>query len=159
MGLFNIAGTVTALGQSQFDNIHTVYAYIEITEPSGRRVQIDKVAVCNDTAALLAMETSGEFFFDKMFVYGRRYHCQLWGIKSDNMAVMDRTNVRIMVMWHHIILGLLLMPIGFLGSFWLFPGLGHLITILSGRVNRQERFYGSNPAEIQRLRQQQAVRI
>jgi hypothetical protein len=64
-----------------------------------------------------------------------------------------------MVMIHHIIIGTLLLPIGGIGAFWLLPGLGHLMTILSGRVNRDSLFYGSNPAEIRRLQQQQAVRI
>jgi hypothetical protein len=82
MGLLNLKGTITALGQSEFDNHTTIYAYLEITEASGRRILIDKVAVANDTAALLAMGSVGEFFFDQMFVYGRRYHCQLWGHQS-----------------------------------------------------------------------------
>jgi len=159
MGLLNLKGTITALGQSQFDNVATIYAYIEITEASGRRILIDKAAVANDTAALLAMGSVGEFFFDQMFVYGRRYHYQLWGIKAENMAVIDRVDARKMVMIHHIIIGTLLLPIGGIGAFWLLPGLGHLVTILSGRVNRDSLFYGSNPVEIRRLQQQQAVRI
>jgi hypothetical protein len=61
MGLLNITGTVTAHGQSQFDNHLTIYAYLEITESSGRRIQIDRVAVCNDTAALLQWERRGIF--------------------------------------------------------------------------------------------------
>jgi hypothetical protein len=159
MSLLNLKGTITALGQSHFDNVVTIYAYIEITESSGRRILIDKVAVANDTAALLAMGSVGEFFFDRMFVYGRLYHYQLWGIKAENMAVIDRVDARKMVMIHHIIIGTLLLPIGGIGAFWLLPGLGHLMTILSGRVNRDSLFYGSNPAEIRRLQQQQAVRI
>lgn len=158
MSLLTIKGTVTALGQSQFDNVVTIYAYIEITEPSGRRIQIEKVAVANDTAAQLDMGSIGEFFFDRMFVYGRRYHYQLWGIKAENMAVMDRVDARKMVMIHHIVLGTLLLPF-VIGAFWLLPGLGHLVTILSGSVNRDRLFYGANPAEIRRLQQQQAVRI
>ncbi|MDO8981314.1 MAG: hypothetical protein Q7V17_19015 [Afipia sp.] len=159
MGLLNITGTVTAHGQSQFDNHLTIYAYLEITEPSGRRIQIDKVAVCNDTAALLQLGSAGEFFLDKMFVYGRRFHCQLWGIKAESMAVFDRHNLRKTAMIHHILLGMLLLPIGGLGAFWLLPGLANLLTMISGSVNRGRLFYGSNPAEVRRLQQQQAVRI
>lgn len=159
MSLLSITGTVTAVGQSQFDNILAIYAYLEITEPSGRRIQIDKVAVCNDTAALLQMGIVGEFFFDKMFVYGRRYHCQLWGIKAENMAVFDRDNMRKMVMIHHIVVGTLLLPFGGLGAFWLLPGLASLMTLLSGSANRSALFYGSNPAEVARLQQRQAIRI
>ena len=158
-GLFNITGTVTALGQSEFDDHTTIYAYVEITESSGRRILIEKVAVANDTAALLATGSVGEFFFDKMFIYGRRYHYQLWAIKAENMAVIDRVDARKMVMLHHIALGTLLLPIGGIGAFWLLPGLAHLMTILSGRVNRNALFYGSNPTEVRRLQQQQAVHI
>lgn len=159
MGLLNITGTVTALGQSQFDNNLTIYAYLEITEPSGRRIQIDKVAVCNDTAALLQLGRVGELFFDKMFVYGRRYHYQLWGIKAENMAVFDRHNLRKLVRIHHIVVGTLLLPFGGLGACWLLPGIASLLTSISGSVNRHSLFYGSNPAEVRRLRQQQALRI
>ena len=159
MSLLNIKGTVTAHGQHQFDNHLTIYAYLEITEPSGRRIQIDKVAVCNDTAALLQLGSVGEFFFDKMFVYGRRYHCQLWGIQAETMAVFDRHNLRNMVIAHHIVVGTLMLPIGGLGAFWLLPGIASLLTVISGKVNRRRMFYGSNPAEVRRIQQQQAVRI
>lgn len=58
-------------------NVVTIYAHIEITEPLGRRIQIDKVAIANDVGTLLAMESVGEFFLDRMFVYEWRYHYQL----------------------------------------------------------------------------------
>ena len=48
---------------------------------------------------------------------------------------------------------------GGLGAFWLLPGLANLLTMISGSVNRGRLFYGSNPAEVRRLQQQQAVRI
>jgi hypothetical protein len=51
------------------------------------------------------------------------------------------------------------LPIGGLGAFWLLPGLANLLTMISGSVNRGRLFYGSNPAEVRRLQQQQAVRI
>lgn len=159
MSLLNIKGTITAYGQSVVDNVMTIYAYIEITEPSGRRIQIDKVAVANDTAAVFALGGVGEFFLDKMFVYGRRYHYQLWGIKAENVAVIDRVDARRLVALHHIVLGTLLLPIGGIGAFWLFPGLAHMVAILSGSVNRDRLFYGSNPVEARRLQQQQAIRI
>lgn len=75
------------------------------------------------------------------------------------MAVFDRHNLRKTAMIHHIGLGTLLLPIGGLGAFWLLPGVGNLLTMISGSVNRGRLFYGSNPAEVRRLQQQQAVRI
>ncbi len=38
MSLFSISGSVTAIGQSIFNNDLSIYAYIELTEVSGRRV-------------------------------------------------------------------------------------------------------------------------
>jgi hypothetical protein len=60
-------------------------------------------------------------------------------------------------MIHHILLGMLLLPIGGLGAFWLLSVL-RILTMILG-VNRGRLFYGSNPAEVRRLQQQQAVRI
>lgn len=157
-GFLSINDTVTALGQNVFDNNLTIYAYLEITEASGRRVLIDKVAVSNDMASLLQLGSVGEFFFNKMFGYGRRFHCQIWEIKSETTAVLDRDNVRKMVAAHYFVVGSFLLPFGGLGAFWLLPSVWSL-TMLSGGVNRDWLFYGTNPAEVRRLRQQQAVRI
>lgn len=158
MDLFSISGTVTAIGQSWFNNDLAIYAFIEITEASGRRVNVEKVAVCNDAASQLQLGSAGEFFFDKMFVFGGRFGCQLWGIKSESMAVFDRHDMRKLFIGHHILLGIVLLPI-FIGLFWLLPGLASGWTVLSGGVDRKALFYGSHPAEVQRLRQQQPVRI
>lgn len=159
MGLLSIKGTVTAIGQSQFDNNMAVYAYLEITEANGRRVMIDKVAVCNDTASVLQLGCVGEFYFDRMFIYGRRFFCQLWGIKGDDTVVIDRHHLRKMVAAHHVFVGLLMLPVGGFGLFWLLPALFSGLTMLSGRVNRRRMFYGLNPGEALRLQRQQAVRI
>lgn len=159
MSVISISGTVTALGQYEFDNNVTIYAYLEITEPTGQRVMIDKVAVCNDTASLLQLGSAGDFFFDKMFVYGRQYHCQLWGIQSDTAAVIDRRNLRNIVATHHFLVGLFLLPFGGLGVFWLLPAIGSIFMMLSGGANRIRLFYGTNQAEVQRLLQRQAAHI
>jgi hypothetical protein len=90
MGLFAINGTITAIGQSQFTSELTVYAYIEITEASGRRVTVERVAACNEADAALQLGLSGEFFFDKIFLFWRTYRCQLWGVQSDGLTVFDR---------------------------------------------------------------------
>lgn len=159
MGLFSISGTVTAIGQSLFNSDLAIYAYVEITEASGRRVNVEKVAVCNDAATQLQLGSTGEFFFDKMYVLGGRFRCQLWGIKSESMAVLDRHDVRKLFIGHHIVLGIVLLPFFCIGLFWLLPGLASLWTVLSGGADRKGLFFGSNPAEVQRLRQQQPVRI
>jgi hypothetical protein len=159
MGLFSISGTVSAIGQSIFNNDIAVYAYIEITETSGRRVSVEKVAVCNDAAAELQLGSAGEFFFDKMAVFDARFRCQLWGVKSDAGAVFDRRNIRKLFIGQNLVAGIVLLPLFGVGLLWLVPGFASLCAVLSGEVDRKRRFYGSNPDEIQRLRQQQPVRI
>jgi hypothetical protein len=59
--LFAVKGSVTNLGQSEFNNDVENFAYVEITEPSGRRVMIEKVVVANDVGAIFAMGVTGEF--------------------------------------------------------------------------------------------------
>lgn len=159
MGLFSISGTVTAVGQSVFNNDIAIYAYIEITEASGRRVSVEKVAVCNDAASELQLGGAGEFFFDKIAVFDARFRCQLWGAKTDTAAVFDRRDIRKVFIGHNLLAGIVLLPLFGLGLLWLVPGLASLFVVLSGEVDRKKLFYGSNPTEIQRLQQQQPVRI
>lgn len=52
MNLFEVEGTLSALGQSTFNNDVTIYAYATITDAAGRRTMIEKVAVCNDIGAV-----------------------------------------------------------------------------------------------------------
>lgn len=59
MNLFELEGTVTALGQCVFDNTGMIYAYITITDASGQRTMIEKVAVGNDIGAVLALDRAG----------------------------------------------------------------------------------------------------
>jgi hypothetical protein len=41
-----------------------IYAYITITDASGQRTMIEKVAVCNDIGAVLAVGQSGRFYVE-----------------------------------------------------------------------------------------------
>jgi hypothetical protein len=157
MSLFSIKGAVTAIGQSQFNNAITIYAYLEITEPSGRRVKIDQVAVCNDVAAAFRLGQSGEFFVDRIFRYSRTYRCQLWGIKADGIATLDSIDIRKRVSFGQFVLGIMLIPVFGLGFLLIIPPLIRLLTLSA--VDRRQMFYGSDPAEAQRLSHQQAVRI
>ena len=94
-----------------------------------------------------------------MFVNGGRFRCQLWGVQFEATAVFDHHDLRELFIVHHIILGIVLLPFFCVGLFWLLPGLASLWTVLSGSADRKRLFYGSNPTEVQRLRQQQPVRI
>jgi hypothetical protein len=157
MSLFSIQGTVTAAGQSQFDNALTIYAYLEITEASGRRVSIDKVAVCNDVSASLRLGQSGEIFIDRIFHYSKTYRCQLWGIKADGIATLDSIDIRKRVSSGQFLLGIMLISVFGLGLLIAAPALIRILTLSS--VDRRKMFHGSDPAEAQRLNQQRVVRI
>jgi hypothetical protein len=75
--LFAVKGSVTTIGHSEYNNNAQNFAYIEITEPSGRRVMIEKVVVSNHIGAIFAMGVTGEFFVDRVFQSGQ-VRCQLW---------------------------------------------------------------------------------
>jgi hypothetical protein len=89
MSLFAIEGTLTALGQHEFDNLVVVYAYIEITKSTGERVLVEKVGVCGDVAARLRLGQQGEFFVDRIRQSAPVMRCQLWGLKEEGVATID----------------------------------------------------------------------
>jgi hypothetical protein len=95
--MFTVSGTITAIGQSQLNNEVSVYADIEITETTGRRVTVQKVAVRNEADASLQLGLAGQFFFNRVFLHGQPYRCQLWGIQADGLTVFDRKNLRVRV--------------------------------------------------------------
>jgi hypothetical protein len=156
MTLFQINGTVTAIGQSEFDNVVTLYAYLEITEDSGRLISIENVAVCSDVGARLRMGVSGEFFVDRISRHSG-IRCQLWGIKTDGVAVLDTRDLRKRIASLQLIWGLVLTPFAGIGLLLVVPALFRLAA--SGSEDRSRMFYGTDPAEARRLQRQQAVRI
>jgi hypothetical protein len=156
MSLFQINGTVTAIGQSEFDNVVTLYAYLEVTEASGRRISIEKIAVCSDVAARLRMGVSGEFFVDRISRHSG-IRCQLWGIKADGVAVLDSRDLRKRIAALQLFWGLVLTPLAGVGLLLVVPALFRLAA--SGSEDRSRMFYGTDPAESRRLERQQAVRI
>jgi hypothetical protein len=154
MSMFQIKGTVSAIGQSEFDNVVTLYAYLEITEGSGRRISIEKVAVCSDVAARLKLGVFGEFFVDRISRHSG-IRCQLWGIKADGVAVLDSRDLRKRIAALQLIWGLVLTPFAGVGLLLVVPALFRL----AASEDRSRMFYGMDPAEARRLEQQQAVRI
>jgi hypothetical protein len=157
MSLFSISGTVTALGQSAFTNDLTIFAYLEITEASGRRVSIEKVAVCNDVMARLELGAAGEFFVDRIFRFSQSFRCQLFGIKTDGVAVLDRRDLRKRTIVAQLILGLALTPVFGIGLLLVVPNLLKALTLFT--LDRHATFYGPDPVDAQRLERHQAVRI
>jgi hypothetical protein len=155
MSLSAISGTVTAVGQSVFTNDLTIFAYVEITEASGRRVSIEKVAVCNDVMARLELGATGEFFVDRIFRFSQSFRCQLFGIKTDGVAVLDRRDLRKRTIVAQLILGLALTPVLGIGLVLVVPNLVKALTLFT--LDRRAMFYGRDPADAQRL--DQTVRI
>lgn len=142
MNLFEVEGTVTALGQCVFDNTGMIYAYITITDASGQRTMIEKVAVCNDIGAVLAVGQSGRFYVDRLFSGNNAFRCQLWGLKADGHAVIARLNLRTTVGWWKIAYGIMTVPVFGLGLLLILSGMG----ILMGDTNREKMFRGRDSA-------------
>jgi hypothetical protein len=155
MSLSAISGTVTAVGQSVFNNDLTIFAYLEITEASGRRTSIEKVAVCNDVMARLELGTAGEFFVDRIFRFSQSFRCQLFGIKTGGVAVLDRRDLRKRTIVAQLILGLALTPVLGIGLVLVVPNLLKALTLFT--LDRRGMFYGPDPVDAQRL--DQTVRI
>jgi hypothetical protein len=157
MSLSSISGTVTAIGQSAFTNDLTVFAYLEITEASGRRVSIEKVAVCSDVMARLELGVTGEFFVDRIFNFSQSFRCQLFGIKTEGVAVLDRRDLRKRTILVQLILGLALTPVFGIGLVLVVPNVVKALTLFT--LDRHATFHGPDPAGPQRLDRPQAVRI
>jgi phosphotransferase system glucose/maltose/N-acetylglucosamine-specific IIC component len=155
MSLSAISGTVTAVGQTVFTNDLTIFAYLEITETSGRRVSIEKVAVCNDVAARLELGATGEFFVDRIFRFSQSFRCQMFGIKAGGVAVLDRRDLRKRAIVAQLILGLALTPVLGIGLVLVVPNLVKALTLFT--LDRRATFYGPDPVDGQRL--DQTVRI
>lgn len=158
MGVFTLTGTIVSIGQSMFDLRGTGYAFIEIVEPSGRRVMVQKVAVGNQVLSAVNLGCKGEFFFDKVFV---SFGCvsQLWGVKTqDGLVAFEDSNIR----RYPVVMNLCF---GFIGSLlvvgipFLVLGLLQWIGLILRAGQRKRLFYGNDYREANRLRQQQAVRI
>src|ERR1700694_1265804 len=145
MSLFAVKGAVTTVGQSMLDNDVELFAYIEITEPSGQRVMIEKIAVCNDVRAIFRMGMSGQFFVDRIFRSGD-LRCQLWGIKSGEREIFDRKNLRMQIALLQFFNGLIRIPILGLGLFIALPALVSLSRCI-GRP-RSRMFYGAGVANV-----------
>lgn len=159
MSLFKISGTVAAIGQCEFDNHHTLYAFVEIVESTGRRVMVQQVAVGNQALATLNLGAKGEFYFDKFFVARKRFVSQLWGVKSSDGVVVFGKDMRVAVTFVHLAFGIVLLPVGGLGMVFLVFALPQLFKLIGMIGARKRMFYGQDRTEARRLRKQEAVRI
>lgn len=159
MGLFKVSGTIVAIGQSEFDNRSTLYAFLEIVEPNGCRVIVRNVGVLNQVASSIALGTNGEFFFDKFFVFGRPFVSQLWGTKTVDGLVAFDNDMRKHAMAFSFCIGMLTILALGIGFLFIAVGLLQLLFVILMTGARKRMFYGANRAEARRLRQQLPVRI
>lgn len=153
--LFAVKGTVTNIGQSRYNNNAEVFGYVEITEPSGRRVMIEKVVVSNDIGAAFEMGATGEFFVDRVFRSGE-LRCQLWGIKTPDREILDRKNLRLDVSLVQLLYGIVTIPVLGLGLLIAVPALIRLLGCVG--EPRQRMFYGAGVSRA-RTSAEQVVRI
>ena len=140
MGLYSLSGTISRIGQSEFDNDVVNYAFIEIVDAEGRRKLVKKVAVCVDVQAAIGEGVTGEFFFDAVFVFGRRYLCQFWAVRTAERSVVDGTNFRAILAPVNLIAGIILTPFFGYGLPRLIAGIGQLWSILTGSADRKRFF-------------------
>ena len=146
MGLYSLNGTITRLGQSEFNNDVTIYAFIEITDSKGARTLIKKVAVAVDVQAAIGEGVAGQFYFDDVFVFGRRYLCQFWGVRTATHSIVDGANFRKMLAVFNLIWGILLTPLFGYGLPCLIAGIGQSWSLLTGSADRDGCFRGPEVA-------------
>ncbi|MDF0498166.1 hypothetical protein [Bradyrhizobium yuanmingense] len=133
-------GTITAIGQSVFDNSGALYAYLEITGADGGRTLVEKVAVCNDVGSRLAVGLTGLFYVDR-FRRSGELRCQLFGLKTDRASVMDGTDLRVHIGVLQILKGIPAILVFGLGLIMIASGIGLLIQC--ARYDRRRFFFGS----------------
>jgi hypothetical protein len=153
--LFVVKGSVTGIGQSKYNTNAEVFAYIEVTEPSGRRVMIEKVVVSTDVGAAFEMGATGELFVDRVFRSGE-LRCQLWGIKTPDREILDRKNLRLDVSLVQLLYGIVTIPVLGLGLLIAVPALIRLLGCVG--EPRRRMFYGLGESRA-RTPAEQVVRI
>lgn len=153
--LFSVKGAVTNVGQSKYNNNAEVFAYVEVTEPSGRRVMIEKIVISNDVGSVFEAGIAGEFFVDRVFRSGE-VRCQLWGIKTHDREILDRKNFRLHASTAQLLYGIITIPVLGLGFILAVPALIRLLGCVNGP--RRRMFYGSG-ASGARISAEQVVRI
>ncbi|EFI51327.1 MULTISPECIES: hypothetical protein [Afipia] len=159
MSFFQIEGQVTATGSSQHNLHGRYYSYVEVLEPNGRRVTIEKVFVTTQTDAYLAVGTNGVFYFEKVMGILTSGPKHLWGVKCTNGEVhFDGTNFRFYMALRIMFIGIVLSVI-FIGIPIALVGFGQLIISLATLTRREQMFYGPDGEERQRLQAREAVRI
>ena len=142
MGLFFLNGTISRLGQSEFNNDITIYAFIEIVDAAGARTLLKKVAVAVDVEAAIDQGVTGQFYFDEVFVFGRRYLSQFWGVRTATHSVIDGTNFRKMLAVANLFQGVLLTPLFGYGLPCLIAGIGQAWSLIDGSADRDGFFRG-----------------
>lgn len=145
MGLYRLEGTISRLGQCEFDNDIVVYAYIEFVDAHGQRTLVKKVAVCVDIQAAIGEGVDGTFYFDELFVSGRRYLCQLWGLRNAERSILDGADLRRILAIVHLVRGILFTPVFAVGLPDLIAGVGQTWSLMSGSAVR-EKFFVRNDA-------------
>jgi hypothetical protein len=147
MALYSVRGAISQLGQCTFNNDFCIYAFIEIATPDGGRRLLKKILVCVDVQAAMDVGTEGEFFFDDLFVSGRGFLAQFWGLKTDERFVIDSVNMRKALAFVNLRRGILYTPLLFVGFPELLAGIGQAWSLINQSANRG-RFFRRTPSPL-----------
>lgn len=148
MGLYLLRGTISQLGQCEFNNDLVIYAYIEIIDETGARTLVKKVAIAVDVQAVIEPGTHGAFFIDDVFVPGRNILCQLWGVSTEDREVIDHVNLRNILATANMFRGIIFTPVLGIGLPHLVAGIGQTWSLLNGTANRHRFFRRAANGEI-----------
>ena len=152
------SGTVTALGQVEFDLMHATYAYIEIRRADGRILRAENVVVLNQVGTLLELGVDGRFFFDAARLKAGVIR-QLFGIRrSDGRWAYDAEQVRVQAAMANILQGFIFSFV-FVGLPVLAMGILQLIYSIGMARLREDEFFQGNSANALASSQQATIRI
>lgn len=150
------SGTVTALGQVEFNMLQATYAYIEVQRTDGRILRAENVVVLNEAATLLEIGVEGRFFFDSARLKAGTIR-QLFGIqRTDGRWAYDRMQVRVLAAIQNIVIGVLLLFV-FVGIPILVMGLLQLLYSVGMDRLRQDEFFGESGSAARSATNRQAV--
>jgi hypothetical protein len=159
MSLLTIEGTITALGNSTFDNNCTHYSFIEIAEKSGRTVRVENAAVRHKVQSAVSLGIAGTFYFDRMLSPFAGRLRQLYGARTcSGFSAYDGVSLRVATIAVGLKYGIL--------TFWTVIGMIPLIVALCQILKavlttgaRRREFYGADPMVARMLKRQEAVRL
>lgn len=162
MALFEVRGTVTAIGSGIVTGAGVLYDFIEITDDSGHQFNVKYAFVGGQAARGLGLDVRGDFLFDRVFFYGIAPWSvckQLYAVRMDNgHAIYDTSSMRTAAIIHHLKVGLLLVIFAFGIAFLAVAALQIGKSLLTIGTRRARFLYGSR-TKARETQSQEAVQM